>query len=189
MIYGVISLMGAQFLALILGAIIYSRQKSALDIEKRDRGEFGGTLKTFGGRIDEALRKASDALLGIERIDVEQYRALAKKHGEAIAEIELLKAKVVALEESVRTLNNKLSSRSRTDKAERAEEAQEIKTVPFVPKSVKQGEFEIPAGVDPAEYLKSIGLGVPLNAPPSYVQETLPLEQNQRPGFGAVARR
>lgn len=189
MIYGVVSLMGAQFLALMLGAIIYSRQKSALDIEKRDRGTFGTTLTGFGSRIDEAMRRASDALLGVERIDLEQYRALAKRLGDAIAEIELLKAKVIALEESNRTLNNKLSSRSRSEKPDKPEEPAEPKIVPFTGKVPKQGEFEIPAGVDPAEYLKQIGVGVPLNPPPPYVQETLPLEQNQRPGFGAVARR
>lgn len=187
MIYGVISLMGAQFLALLLGVIIYTRQKSALDIEKHDRG-------TFGVRVDKALAAASDALLGVQRIDLEQYQALAKKHAQAVEEIELLKARVLSLEESVKSLSNKLASRSRVDKREAEEEAaasaRAANMAPFPhPKSVKEGEFEIPAGVDPADYLRSIGVGLPLNGPPSYVQETMPLEQPHRPGFGAVARR
>ena len=108
MIYGVISLMGAQFLALLLGVIIYTRQKSALDIEKRDRG-------VFGTRVDKALQLASDALLGVERIDIEQYKALAKKLADALAEIEILKVRIIAQDESIKSLSNKLASRDRAD--------------------------------------------------------------------------
>lgn len=160
MIYGLISMMGAQFLALVLGAIIYSRQKSALDIEKRDRG-------TFGTRVDEALRRASDALLGVERIDVEQYRTLAKKLAEAYAEIEMLKAKSIAQEESIKSLSNKLASRDRADKVAAKDEAKPV--AHQVPGVIQE---------DIMEQLRAQGLAVPL-APP--VEQPL---NNRTPNFG-----
>jgi len=167
MIISAFSLLGVQFLAVVLGAIIYSRQKSASDNEKRERG-------VFGPRVDEALRKAHDALLGVERIDVEQYRALAKKLADAYAEIEMLKAKVAALDESIRSLSNKLASRERADRlAASREKDDETEVVP--PKPRKQN-----ASHDAMlEELKAQGLAVPLFEPePEQVQTPA------RPGFG-----
>jgi len=167
MIYAMISLFGVQFLAVLLGAIIYSRQKSALDIEKRDRG-------TFGTRVDKALQAAQDALLGVERIDIEQYRALAKKLADAIAETEMLKAKVLALEESIKSLSNKVASRDRADARAAA-------------KGNRDEEYEREAmaatgGMSRQEMLledlKERGVAVPLfpNDPPP--------SNNGRPSFG-----
>lgn len=123
MIYGVISMMGAQFLAVLLGAIIYSRQKSALDIEKRDRG-------IFGSKVDKALQQAHDALLGVERIDVEQYKELSKKLALAYQEIEMLKAQVIAQAESIKSLSNKLASRDRADTRAAKSETPKEETLP-----------------------------------------------------------
>lgn len=145
MIYGVISLMGAQFLALLLGAIIYSRQKSALDIEKRDRG-------TFGVKVDKALQQAHDALLGVERIDVEQYKALAKKLAEAYQEIEMLKVRVLAQDESIKSLSNKLASRDRADSRAAKEETK-------APAPAAPGLIQ----TDILEELRAQGLALPVN--------------------------
>jgi len=180
-LYGVLSLLGLQLLSFLGGILIYARQKSALDVEKRDRGVFGPMVK-------EAAKVAADALAGVERIDVDQYRSLAKKLGEAYAEIEFMKAKIAALEESIRTMNNKLASREKYEKrAERREQAEHDDTLPLPPAGRQaSGDMEIPPGVDPLEWFKAKGLAVPLEGQ-AYQQQQLPLN-NQVPGkFGRKA--
>ena len=108
-IFGLLSLMGVQFLTAIFGALVYARQKSALSVEQRDRG-------VFGPMVREAMKVAADALAGVQRIDIEQYQALARKLGEAIAEIELLKVRVASQAESIASLHNKLASREKYEK-------------------------------------------------------------------------
>lgn len=162
MIYGVISLMGAQFLAVVFGVIVYIRQQATADGEKRERG-------ILGPRVDEALRKASDALLGVERIDVEQYRALAKKLAEAYGEIEMLKARVLAQEESIKSLSNKLASRDRADK--RADKSEEGVPSAKAEKGVIQADI--------LEELRAQGLAVPLAN-----VDGAPQTNHRPPGFG-----
>jgi len=162
MIISAFSLLGVQFLALVLGAIIYSRQKSAADNEKRERG-------VFGPRVDEALRQAHDALLGVERIDVEQYKALAKKLAEAYQEIEMLKAKVLAQEESIKSLSNKVASRDRADR--RAMERETDDTPPTRPQGGADGIME---------ELKAQGIAVPLFPD----QQSQAPQNHSRPAFG-----
>lgn len=163
MIISAFSLLGVQFLALVLGAIIYSRQKSAADNEKRERG-------VFGPRVDEALRQAHDALLGVERIDVEQYKALAKKLAEAYQEIEMLKAKVLAQEESIKSLSNKVASRDRADR--RAVERETDDTPPARPQANSGGDI--------MEELKAQGIAVPLFPD----QQPQAPQNHSRPAFG-----
>jgi len=174
-IFGVLSLMGVQFLTAILGMLIYSRQKSALSIEQRDRGEFRPL-------VQKALALAADALAGVDRIDVEQYRTLAKKLGEAYADIEQLKAKIVALQESIASCHNKLASRERADRRSERHEAQ-----PTPPLQLEK-EFEIPPGVDPLEWMKAQGLAQPLEGSVGYQQQTIPLNSTPR-GFGKQVTR
>ncbi len=185
LIMGVISLMCAQFLAVIGGLYIYSRQRNALDIEKRDRG-------VFGADVAKALSAANDALAGVTRIDVDQYRALARKYAECVEEIETLKAKVRGLEESIATVNNKLASRERFEaKAAKnqprweAEETVPRGAPPHMP-AATQGDFEIPPGVDPIEFMKQAGIAQPIAPQVGYQQQALPIETNH---FGKPAIR
>lgn len=174
-LYGVLSLLGLQMLTFFGGLFIYARQKNAVDLEKRDRG-------VFGPMVREAAKVAADALAGVERIDVDQYKALAKKLGEAYAEIEFLKAKCAALEETCKTINNKLASREKYEKRAASREEREGEAAETRP---PVGTLpEIPPGVDPLEWLKAQGLALPAGgAPAGYQQQALPL--NAMPGgFG-----
>jgi len=183
MIYGVLSLMGVQFLAAIAGLAIYSRQKSALDIEKRDRG-------SFGVDVAKALSAANDALAGVTRIDVEQYRDLARKYAHVVEELETLKVKYRSLEESLAHVNQKLASREKYEKRAAQNEprwvAQELPATPPAPHAPAPapGTFEIPPGVDPIEFMKQMGVAQPLAPQMGFQQQVLPLEGNT---FGKVA--
>jgi len=170
LIYGVLSIAGVQFLALIHGAIIYSRQKSAVDVEVRDRQEFRPL-------VQKALALAGDALAGVERVDVEQYKTLAKKLGEAHAEIEFLRAKITALEGSIASAHNKLASYAKQDKrVEKEERAQ--------PADNGKSDFVIPEGVDPLEWMKAQGIAQPMGDRVGFQQQTLPIVNNMPRGFG-----
>lgn len=165
---GQIALVFVQLFALVITFFVHSRQLSALDIEKRDRG-------TFGARVSEALRIATDALTGVEKIDKEKYDKLAKKHVESLAEIEELKLKILRLEESIKSLANKLASRDRADRnAFRAPEATEENTQP----QPKDG------GVVSLEKLKEMGLAVPLQMTEQSHQQLPPNASH----FGKVVR-
>lgn len=142
-----IALVFVQLFGLVITFFVHARQLSALDLEKRDRG-------TFGTKVSEALRAANDALMGVEKIDKELYQALARKHALLLQEVEDLKVKNSALEESLKSLANKLASRERADRA--AQRAQQ-------PPPDEGGIQPIQPGQDPLEYLKATGQAVPLN--------------------------
>lgn len=144
---GQIALIFFQLIMLVITFFVHSRQLSAVDLEKRDRGNFGAT-------VANALRAANDALAGIEKIDKELYRDLARKHALLLQEVEDLKVKNSALEESLKSLANKLASRDRADKY-----AQRITQ----PNEQAQLSQTIPDGQDPLEFLKATGQAVPLN--------------------------
>jgi septal ring factor EnvC (AmiA/AmiB activator) len=177
-IYGTLSLIGVQFLTVIFGTLIYARQKSALSVEQRDRGE-------FRPMVQKALALAADALAGIERIDVEQYRALAKKLGEAHGEIEMLKAQIMALKGSIESAHNKLAGYTKLEKRAAREEAEAAAPAQNV--LPLRGEFEIPPGVDPIEWMKSQGLAQPLGGQVAYQQQVMPLSPLPR-SFGKQSR-
>lgn len=105
-----IALAIAQLVILIINAVLYSRQKSALDVEKRDRGQ-------FGPQVQQALSVAEAAKHEIGKLEVEHYKRLAALVSALTAEHEACKQKVLALEESVASLSNKLASRDRADAA------------------------------------------------------------------------
>jgi len=105
-----IALAFGQLTVFILSALIYGRQKSALDLEKRDRGIFGIDVKA-------AVQAASEAKRTVDMVEVDHYRKLATLFTCLTTEHEGCKAKIAALEESVSSLSNKLASRDRADKA------------------------------------------------------------------------
>lgn len=174
-VLAIVSLLGLQMLSLIAGALIYSRQKSALDVESRDRG----TFKTL---VDKAVALAGDAVAGVQRIDIDQYRALAKKLGDAYAEIEFLKAKITTLEERLTSLSNKVAN-SRRGEAQAQPRPQQQAAA-----DAGNGDFEIPPGVDPLEFMKAHGMAQPLEGQVAYQQQALPLNSVPR-GFGKQAVR
>lgn len=152
---GQIALIIVQVVMLFITFYVQSRQMSAVDIEKRDRGN-------FGANVSEALRVAQAALRGVELIEVEHYRALASKHAKLLQDVEDLKCQVLSLEESVKSLSNKLASRQRADMAEmrRAVQIEETEINPPVGKvGTHKGEYNL-------EELKAMGLAVPLNTAP-----------------------
>lgn len=99
----------AQIIALIFSAVLYARQKSALDIEKRDRG-------AFGKDVSQALSLATDAKHDVKTIELEHYKKLAALFSICSTELELAKTQIRSLEESVASLSNKLASRERADR-------------------------------------------------------------------------
>lgn len=105
-----IALALAQLVILIVNAILYSRQKSALDVEKRDRG-------VFHPLVQQAVADASAAKQGTERIEVDHYKRLHAILASVTTEHETDRAKLRAMEESVASLSNKLASRDRADTA------------------------------------------------------------------------
>lgn len=152
---GQIALIVVQIIMLVITFYSQARQASAIDIEKRDRG-------IFGANVTEALRVAQAALRGVELIEVDHYRTLASKHAKSLEEIEDLKIKILALEESVKSLSNKLASRQRADFAEmkRAQVLESEEINPPVGKiTTHKGEYDL-------EQLKALGLAVPLATQP-----------------------
>lgn len=99
-----------QLVILVVNAILYSRQKSALDVEKRDRG-------AFHPLIQQAVADATAARRGTEQIEVDHYKRLHALLSSIATEHEADRAKLRAMEESVSSLSNKLASRDRADAA------------------------------------------------------------------------
>jgi len=161
---GQIALIVVQIVMLVITFYVQSRQMSAVDIEKRDRN-------TFGANVSEALRVAQAALRGVELIEVEHYKALASKHAKLLQDVEDLKCQIMSLEESVKSLSNKLASRQRADFAEmkraQAMEGEDLNP-PVNPIKTHKGEYNL-------EQLKALGLAVPLNG-----------QMNQQPINNAV---
>jgi len=100
----------AQIVLFIVQAIIYSRQKSALDVEKRDRA-------VFGPQVAHALEVAEAAKRDVETIELSHYKKLAALFEVQSTELANAKAQIRALEETVQSLSNKLASRERADRA------------------------------------------------------------------------
>jgi hypothetical protein len=169
-LYGTLSLLGVQFLAVIFGVLIYSRQKSAMGLEMRDRGIFKAT-------VDRAMAFAQDAVDGVKRIDLEQYQTLARKLGEAHAEIVGLKAEIQSLRESILSCHNKLAARTRAENKVLAE------SIPST-KIPDKGDIEIPEGADPLEWMKANGVAMPMEGRVGFQQQTIPGMNGLPKGFG-----
>lgn len=105
-----VALIAAQVVVFCIGCVMYVLQHSL-------HGRTNHVTTTFSDRIGEALRMAQQALQGVEMIDVEHYKTLARKHAELLTEVEALKVKVASLTESVESLSHKLASRARADAA------------------------------------------------------------------------
>jgi len=128
--YDALWLVIAQLMVFVGNALLYGRQKSALDIEKRDRG-----LASVG--VAEALRKASEASTMVDGLRFDNYELLRQKFEAQSLEIASLKAQILTLQESVKSLANKLASRDRSDKKLAAIEAEEDHPTP-APKGGKE---------------------------------------------------
>lgn len=164
--YAQILLLIGQGLVALASAIIYGRQKSAVDIEKRDRGVFGAT-------VTDALRHAQSAERLAQELRLQNYETLRQKFEELYLENAQLKAKVLTLEESVASLSNKLASRDRADRQAARKEAAEL-----------QGNGDSHPAPQTLEDLVRAGLAVPLSQPNSQVPPPPP---NAR-SFGRSAK-
>jgi len=172
--FGQIALLCVQLIVLVVGSIIYSLQNGMYRIERRERG-------VFGDRVAEAFRAASSALRGVETIEVEHYKALATKYASLLTEVEGLKVMLRSCEESISSLSNKLASRQRADTAADRRAAENARRP--VENADGVGAHEIPAGVDPLEWMKANGIAAPL----AYQQQEMPLQPKQQSGFGRKA--
>lgn len=105
-----ISIAIAQLVVLVVNAIIYARQKSAVDVEKRDRG-------AFLPLVQEAERVARTASASIQALTFEHYEALRAKYEALLLHTKDLEVQIATLKESVASLTNKLTSRDRADAA------------------------------------------------------------------------
>lgn len=155
----------AQIVVLILNAILYARQKNAVDVEKRDRG-------VFGADVSKALRLAEEASREAKTIEVDHYRKLAALFAAQSAELEQAKAKIRALEETVSSLSNKLASRERADRS--AEK-----------RAAKEQHQELPAGPGASDVDDPVrnGMAIPL-----FPQQPGPAALTLPNNFGRSAR-
>lgn len=168
---GHIALLGVQIIGLFITFFIHSRQLSALDIEKRDRG-------AFAQRVSDAVRVANEALQGVTHINITHYESLAKKHAIMTQELETLKAECEALREMLKSLSNRVAARVRFDAAEHRE-AQSVRVEAPIKSSANDRDIEI------LEELKAQGLVTPLSV-------AQPPPQPQPPNafaFGKVVKR
>ena len=164
--YAQILLIIGQGLVALASALIYSRQKSAVDIEKRDRGAFGLT-------VTDALRHAQEAERVARELRLDNYEVLRQKFEALYLENAQLKAKVLTLEESVASLSNKLASRDRADRRAARDEANQAQA---------QGDgHPAPQTLDD---LVRMGVAVPLSQP---VPQAPPPPPNAR-SFGRTAK-
>jgi len=102
------SLVIAQAVILGLSQLIYALQKSALNVEKRDRG-------MFAPQVTEALRVSTEAKQIVEALNTQKYESVRNDLLECCKENAKLSAKCNGLEESIANLSNKLASRDRAD--------------------------------------------------------------------------
>ena len=102
------SLVIAQVVVLALSQLIYSLQKSAYNLEKRDRG-------ILAPQVTEALRLSTEAKQVVESLNTAKYESVRNDLIECCKENAKLKAQVNGLEESIANLSNKLASRDRAD--------------------------------------------------------------------------
>lgn len=153
----------AQLVVLILNVFLYSRQKSAVDVEKRDRGAFGNS-------VAQALQLATSADRRVETIELDHYRKLSTMFAAQATELEEAKARIRSLEETVSSLSNKLASRDRADRsaAKRAE---------------KESEPEMPAEPGSADVDELVRLGHAIPLAPQ-----LPAPAARPNSFGKSAR-
>jgi len=166
--YAQISLILGQIVVFVANAIIYGRQKSAVDIEKRDRGAFGVT-------VADALRHAQEAERIGRELRLDNYELLRQKFEAQELEISQLKAKVIALEESIASLSNKLASRDRADRHAARREAAEAQALTHTASEPQTLE----------DYVR-MGVAVPLS---QSNPQAPPPANNVRPGnFGRTAK-
>lgn len=113
---GQIAMALVQMLVLMVNGFLYARQKSAIDVEKRDRGAFGVDVE-YTKHLAIELR---DTVMAIKTKSYDELKAICE---DLLRENAKLRAQVMSHEESIKTLNNKLASRQRTE-TRRAKESE-----------------------------------------------------------------
>lgn len=124
----------AQIIVLIGQAVAYLRTKQDLARTRTDMGTLTLDTRTAKDTADGAKR-------AVESIEISHYQSLRAKYEEVLTDLVAARSKIAALQgevesmrESIASLNNKLASRERTDKAAARkaaqEEAQELPTDP-----------------------------------------------------------
>jgi len=118
---GQIAMALVQMLVLMINGFLYARQKSAIDVEKRDRGAFGVDVE-FAKNLSMTLRDTVQAL------KTKSYDELKEICEDLLRDNAKLRAQVMSHEESIKTLNNKLASRQRTETklAKKVEQEEEL---------------------------------------------------------------
>lgn len=165
------SLVIAQIVVLVINFFIYGRQKSALDVEKRDRG-------TFGATVADALRLAESAKRGVEEMDTTKYKKVLDGLVECCAENAKLKSQIAACDESIKSLSNKLASRVKTERKQARDDEYEDE-VPPVPPTGRVGASTLDEQMAALEKMKEMGIAVPM------FQQVEDVPQSpRRPGFG-----
>lgn len=106
--YSQVGIALAQILVFLVNALIYARQKSALDVEKRDRG-------VFGTKVSDVERVARDASSAISSLTFTHYESLRQTVEALSHRVRELESENLSLKESVASLSNKLASRDRAD--------------------------------------------------------------------------
>jgi len=160
------SLVIAQAVILGLSQLIYALQKSALNIEKRDRG-------VFAPQVTEALRLAAEARQEVYSLNTQKYESVRNDLLDCCKENAKLKAQISGLEESIHALSNKLASRDRAD----AMAIRRAKAATFEPESEDEQAPTAPRNLQEAI---TAGLAVPLGGPQPAAPQSTPVP----PGFG-----
>lgn len=164
------SLVIAQAVILGLSQLIYALQKSALNIEKRDRG-------MFAPQVTEALRVAAEARQEVNALNTQKYESVRNDLLDCCKENAKLKAQVSGLEESIHALSNKLASRDRAD-------AMAIRRATKAPSFAADPEEDEPTATTPAprnlQEAIAAGVAIPLAGVQQPAQPQTPIP----PGFG-----
>lgn len=163
------SLVIAQAVILGLSQLIYALQKSALNVEKRDRG-------VFAPQVTEALRVAAEARQEVYALNTQKYESVRNDLLDCCKENAKLKAQISGLEESIHALSNKLASRDRAD----AMAIRRAKAATFEPDPEDEQAPTPPTAPRNLQEAIAAGVAVPLGGPQPAAPQSTPVP----PGFG-----
>jgi hypothetical protein len=155
-----------QVLVVIGNAYLLARQKNRAEVEKRDVEGFRTDLGTIR-QLAESARATAEA------VNRDLYEAVRGKCERVLLELAACRSENSTLQETVKSLSNKLASREKVERNAAKKAAAEEE---------EDGEEALPAGIPDAATLAKLG-AIPLSAPTAV--PAAPVTSN----FGKVAGR
>lgn len=133
-------------------ALLYSRMRSKADSEK-------ASMIPWGIEVKAAVGTANDAKRAVELLELEHYKSLRSMFEDQALQIANLKADNVKLLQRVESLELKVATLQRMDRAARKKEADAIlaeEAAPALPGSELNG-VPFPEGASPEPRARSFG--------------------------------